>query len=271
MRSPSIYRLPLALLAVATLPAFGQVAPLPVVNGDFEQGAQGWTIPADEGICSVSQEQAASGKSSLKVVDESEKAGSNATAGRVPVHGAGAFLLHGKVFPVSGNGLGIYVRVLDRDGQLIGKGDEYQRGAPSDPKEKWAPFALSVYTPDNAAFLELWIHSYMAAKVTAYLDDFAFEDLGQKGLQPPWEGTYKIHPEEKAKLTAADVVGPDGVVYPDWRYAGIPGGIPSVPVVAKIEDFGVLELREAGDFTFEMEAWPDVSFGEKLRVRVEIE
>lgn len=55
---------------------------------------------------------------------------------------------------------------------------------------------------------------------------------------PPWEPTYKIDPTEKDRLTAADVVGPDGIVYPDWRYAGVPGGIPSVPEKARIEQFG---------------------------------
>jgi len=34
------------------------------------------------------------------------------------------------------------------------------------------------------------------------------------------------------------VVGPDGIVYPDWRYAGVPGGIPNVPERARAEDFG---------------------------------
>jgi hypothetical protein len=61
-------------------------------------------------------------------------------------------------------------------------------------------------------------------------------DMGRTA--PPWPGTYKIHPEERQKLTAADVVGPDGIVYPDWRYAGVPGGIPVVQIAARIEDFG---------------------------------
>ena len=56
--------------------------------------------------------------------------------------------------------------------------------------------------------------------------------------QPPWEPVYKLRPDEAQRLTAADVVGPDGIVYPDWRYAGVPGGIPSVPERARLEDFG---------------------------------
>ena len=51
---------------------------------------------------------------------------------------------------------------------------------------------------------------------------------GGEADRPRWEPVYKIKPGETDRLTAADVVGPDGIVYPDWRYAGLPGGIPSV-------------------------------------------
>ncbi len=54
----------------------------------------------------------------------------------------------------------------------------------------------------------------------------------------PWPPTYKIKPDQKDRLTPADVVGPDGIVYPDWRYAGVPGGIPKVPEAARAESFG---------------------------------
>lgn len=53
-----------------------------------------------------------------------------------------------------------------------------------------------------------------------------------------WPPQYKIKPHEHERLTAADVVGPDGIVYPDWRYAGIPGGIPEAPEAARAEQFG---------------------------------
>jgi hypothetical protein len=56
--------------------------------------------------------------------------------------------------------------------------------------------------------------------------------------RPPWEGQYKIKPGEKERLTAADVVGPDGIVYPNWTKCGVQGGIPDVKAVARIEEFG---------------------------------
>lgn len=40
------------------------------------------------------------------------------------------------------------------------------------------------------------------------------------------------------QLTAADVIGPDGLVYPDFTWAGVPGGIPHLPVALRLEDCG---------------------------------
>ena len=54
----------------------------------------------------------------------------------------------------------------------------------------------------------------------------------------PWQPQYKIKPNETARLTPADVVGPDGIVYPNWTKSGVQGGIPNLKVAARIEDFG---------------------------------
>lgn len=39
------------------------------------------------------------------------------------------------------------------------------------------------------------------------------------------------HLQVRAQLTPADIVGPDGIIYPDWRQAGKPGGIPTNLVI----------------------------------------
>jgi hypothetical protein len=54
----------------------------------------------------------------------------------------------------------------------------------------------------------------------------------------PWEPAYKIRPDQRDLLTAADVVGPDGIVYPNWTKCGVQGGIPASDVVARLEDYG---------------------------------
>lgn len=56
--------------------------------------------------------------------------------------------------------------------------------------------------------------------------------------RPAWPGQYKIKPQETHRLTEADVVGPDGIVYPNWTKTGVQGGIPRVAPVTKIEEFG---------------------------------
>ena len=244
-----------SLLAISSLIALSACASaeaeepkvIPIPNGGFEDGLEGWKVTEYEGVTSaLSKEQAASGKHSLKIVDTHEKNGSSVIATRVPINGAGAFEMQGKVYAVSGGGLGVYVRVLDKDGKLALAGDAFQRGLGGTDK-KWQPFRLTIYTPDQAAYLELWLHSYSHAKVEAYVDDLEFVSLGEKGLKPPWEGQYKIRPEEKERLTPADVVGPDGIVYPNWTKTGVQGGIPQVEQFVDIETFGGKADDEADD------------------------
>lgn len=210
---------------------------VPLANAGFEDGRADWSI--EDKMSSITTEQAAGGTHSLKVVDTSTTDGSNVHATPVAVTGGHTYQLRGKVYPVSGSGLGIYVRRLDAQRKLIGRGDECHRGAPTGPVGKWVPFDLLVDTTDDTRFVELWIHSYSAAIVTAYLDDFALVDLSASPPpQPLWPPQYKLKPGDGARLTAADVVGPDGLVYPDWTMAGVPGGIPQVPVKVRAADHG---------------------------------
>ena len=43
-----------------------------------------------------------------------------------------------------------------------------------------------------------------------------------------WPSQYAIRPWETARLTEADVVGPDGIVYPNLTGVGVTGGIPDI-------------------------------------------
>ncbi len=238
----------LAVLVVVG-PALGTAAEetiIPIPNGGFEEGLEGWSIPDGEGMASLSTEQAATGQHSLKVVDRDPVNGSNATATRVRIEERGVYELRGKVYPVSGSGLGIYVRLRAANGDDAAPADPFQRGLGGSRKQ-WEPFALTVYVMEAPAYLELWIHSYSHAKVEAYLDDLHFVAFGTESLKPPWEGQYKLRAEDVDRLTPADVVGPDGLVYPNWTKCGVQGGIPDVPVVTRIEDHGGRAGDDADD------------------------
>ncbi|MCX7001979.1 MAG: hypothetical protein NTV22_01750 [bacterium] len=61
-----------------------------------------------------------------------------------------------------------------------------------------------------------------------------------------WPAQYKIMPWETAKLTAGDVVGPDGIVYPDWRRAGVEGGIPDITNTAIRASYTIYTVTNYG-------------------------
>ncbi len=60
---------------------------------------------------------------------------------------------------------------------------------------------------------------------------------GGQSVRTPWPAQYKIKPAETERLTEADVVGPDGIVYPNWTRCGVQGGIPQVAATTTIEAF----------------------------------
>ena len=149
-------------------------------NGGFERLNQGWNLGRDR-MGSIAAEQAASGEASLKIVDRSKKSGSNISSTRMPVHGAGQFELRGKVFHVSGSGIGMYVRYLDPERKLLNVLDKRgwlgSVGSLEGKPGTWAPFTFRFEAPDQTAFLQVWIHSYNAAQVEAYLDDLQIVPL----------------------------------------------------------------------------------------------
>jgi hypothetical protein len=223
----------LAFLGLGCLCLSAAPRVIPIPNGDFEQKQADWTISENVPMSSITDERAASGKYSLKIVDQDSKAGSSVTSARVPYKGIGELAIRGKAWSISGGGLGIYVRQYDAQGKSLVA--EPHIGAIGGRQDKWTDFSRTFYTLPQCASLEVWFHSYSHAKVEAYIDDLEFVLLATE-IKPPWKGSYKL--TAKDKLTAADVLGPDGIVYPNWTRTGVDGGIPNVKAVASVADFG---------------------------------
>jgi Heparinase II/III-like protein. len=145
-------------------------------NGGFEVDSWAWEMPKNS-MGAVSTEQAASGKASLKITDDDPNAGSNVTSARIPIpSGGGKYALRGKVYHTSaGRGIGMYVRYLDADRKPLttrdARGNEAALGTLQGDSGKWAPFAFPFAAPPETRFLQVWIHSFNAARVQAYLDD----------------------------------------------------------------------------------------------------
>jgi hypothetical protein len=217
---------------------------LELVNGGFEQGLAGWTVQEQPAISTVSEERSASGRAALHIRDDDGARGSAVASSRLPLPGAAMLDVRGKLYPVSGDGLGVYVRQYDAGGTCI-SGESHLSGL-GGSERAWRPFALTFVTLPECAEIELYFHSYNAARVDAFLDDLQFVVRGLDPT-PPWPASYKIRPTETARLTAADVIGPDGLVYPNWTRCGVDGGIPAVPDVVRAADYGALADDDRDD------------------------
>ena len=146
-----------------------------VRNGGFELGEWGWSL-SDDGMSSISTDRAASGTKSLHIKDTRADAGSSATSAPGRVERGGAFEVRGKVFGVSGTGLGLYIRALDEEGHRLAetldhRGWERSVLSLGGVDKEWRPFAKRFTLPERTHSVQVWIHSYSSARVEAYLDD----------------------------------------------------------------------------------------------------
>ena len=143
-------------------------------NGGFELGSWCWDIPAD-GISALSDERAAGGSHCLKIADDQKGKGSNVSSARIGAPGAGRYLLRGKSFHVSGSGVGMYVRLLDEGGALLNprdkKGNMPSIGSLPGTQGVWEDFEYAFETTAETRYIQVWIHSYNAAQVEAYVDE----------------------------------------------------------------------------------------------------
>jgi len=144
-----------------------------VPNGGFEHATFKWAIR--DKMSTVSNEQAHSGEYSLKIVDTEKEGGSSVDSAGVPVDEPGTYELRGWVYPVSGDGVGLYVRYLDADGKQLNETDERGWisgvGSVGGDSKQWQPFSFPFDAPEGTRYLQVWLHSANAAQVEAYLDD----------------------------------------------------------------------------------------------------
>ncbi|OGV68243.1 MAG: hypothetical protein A3K19_12225 [Lentisphaerae bacterium RIFOXYB12_FULL_65_16] len=144
-------------------------------NGGFEYGRFGWQL-ADNGISEISTARAATGSTSLHIIDPGKDAGSSVTSGRMPVRdGCRDYLLSGRVFLVSGKGLdiGLYIQGSDAGGKALNpEGKEIIMRPESAEIGQWREFACPFTVTEGTREFRFWIHSFNAAQVEAFLDDF---------------------------------------------------------------------------------------------------
>jgi len=143
-------------------------------NGGFEADGWCWRIP-DDGMAAIATERAFSGNRSLRITDRRKDAGSSVTSARVPVNGHRKWAIRGRAYGESGDrAVGLYVKLRDTAGSLLNRKDTRGNIAPlgvvGGSKREWEAFRFPFRVPEDAATLEVWIHSMNGAVAVAWLD-----------------------------------------------------------------------------------------------------
>jgi hypothetical protein len=212
---------------------------LPVPNAGFEGGLIGWVLDEAVPMSTVHPDAARTGERGLRVVDSSAQAGSSAASQRFPIEPGLAYRLTFSARKVSGDGVGVYLRFFDAAGHHL-NGWPRASDQTAIQTADWRTYSISAAPPAGTVSVDAWIRAYKGSTSVADFDDFQLEAFVPV-IAPPWKPQYKIRADETSRLTPADVPGPDGLVYPDWRRAGRDGGIPVVADVVGPGRFAGLE------------------------------
>ena len=149
-------------------------------NGDFRHKSFAWEIPVP-GMGGISKERSFEGRYSLKISDNSSCDGSNISSAKISIQNPGEYRLIGKYFPLSGKGLGIYMKYYDANGKMLNTTSKcgYIRpiGSLGGASKQWEEFNFNFTIPKGTRHAVLWIHSYTTALVEGYLDDIVFHEL----------------------------------------------------------------------------------------------
>lgn len=189
----------------------------------FESGLKEWHIPGSRAAVTITGAAATGGKAAEIRFDPKrnpEKRHCGVLRSRkIPVS-RGLYRVTGKIQLAEGYGATVGIEFYDAKNRKIGDNGFHYGSAPVSTSA-WldVDFRGAAYSDDTSyAILKLYIP--YRVKQTVRLDDIRLEVLPMVSEPPPWKPQYKIRPSEKAKLTAADFPGPDGIVYPDFTYAG---------------------------------------------------
>jgi len=208
-----------------------------LANADFEAGEAGWDFSAAQGTARVSAEAAFAGWQGMRIESTVRTPDAQVTSARMPVEAGVAYRLSWQARVRVGLGTNVYLRFHDAAGKVL----HSEEGRINNDKQgAWTPAHLNSIPPAGATTMEVVMQrpNWRPAEYAVDVDNFALVATPLVAAAP-WPGTYKLRPDETARLTAADVPGPDGRIYPDFTWAGVPGGIPNLPVKKRLADMGV--------------------------------
>jgi len=149
-----------------------------VRNGGFEEQLVGWLLK-DSGMSTLTTERAATGNACLHIVDTSTTKGSDALSDRFVLRPDTNYVLRGKVYAMSGGGVGVYAQLLGRRGERLQRTSPERRqsylAVGETAEKKWVPFTRRFRTTGKTRYGRIWLHSFSGTPAEAYLDDLQLE------------------------------------------------------------------------------------------------
>ena len=133
-----------------------------ISNSSFQTGRDGWNF-FDKGMSSVVKIDDSNGKFALQINDENSQAGSSVRSHKIKIKPRQYYKLtfYAKVnAPDAWNNVGGVYFVFSKDKKIFNKLKEKSQVKLKDTKCKWQRYEAVVKAPDDAANLQIWIHSY---------------------------------------------------------------------------------------------------------------
>ncbi|MGI5868578.1 MAG: DUF2334 domain-containing protein [Kiritimatiellia bacterium] len=162
--------------------AWTRAVATPLPNPGFEDGTNHWSIA--DGHSRVLPEAARTGKNGIRVGKlEYCPSGASVFSSKFAVAPGQRITLSFWARSTAAN-CGAYLWFYDKNGKLVGNA----KGCGiKDSKGAWSDYSLETTTPDNAAEVGIWIHTYAGAGGEVDLDDFALGGLpaDAAALPPP--------------------------------------------------------------------------------------
>jgi Gylcosyl hydrolase family 115 C-terminal domain/Right handed beta helix region len=205
----------------------GSGTALPVANGGFEDATwpSHWAVQTSSGCAQVTHvsTQRSSGTYSIRYqTDTTSGCSATMTSDAITATGAGMYEVHGAVLAVTGTGMEVRVSL---DGGSTYKAIAWHHGYNAG---QWRQFSARFYVPSpgtQSLKIQIGRGSWAGSGTTdMYFDDLT---LWHMPTGRPWSPEYALSATDSCRLTDADVVAPDGVVYPKWNQVGVRGGIPT--------------------------------------------
>ena len=210
------------ILMCAVLPLFGSDAL------KFEAGLPGWNIRLGKENIKVIRTPYGSG---VEMRDSSRSDACNMESAFLPAK-VGGYELTGRIRVERDEGITIKIIFYDKAYQQLDMAEIVWIRTPTG--SQWADFTLTAGAAwPQTAFCKVFIYSWYETMPVFAVADLKLREFEVKPVAPRWVPTFR----NRTEITPDEMLGPDGIVYPDFTYAGLKHPNTYKKTVA-IEDFG---------------------------------